>query len=180
MPIKKRGGGFVKLSKNPKPQPSRTKPAKKKTITPKKAWNTKLTTVKRRKSSSSRYVYLDGGILVVKTPAECTNWPTEFRKHLIGGYIAPRTLRPLSEYKDTERAPHIYKIGGQLLSVSHPFEDVGVGQAVVLCTRINNHTTKKSLFLNHPDPAMRVLMVYAFLHDAQIGGVPKLIIDDIA
>lgn len=180
MVIKRRDGSKVVLpGKAPKTKSKAKAPKEKKIPASREAVpRVSVSGIKRRRATSSRYVYVDGGALVVRTPAECTKWPNDFRRYLVSEYIPPKTLKALSEMRVSEKAPPLFNIAGCNVSVRHPYEDVGAGQAVVLCTRVINHDTGKSLFLNHDNPAMRVLMVYAFLHSAEIGGLPKLIIDD--
>ena len=132
---------------------------------------------------SSKYVYTDGGVLVVKTPAVTNKWDNEFRLRIIRDYKAPRTLTMLSEYNnryvDSGVQQATYKIMGKKLQVHYPDEPiVGAAQTVVLRTDVINLTDGKRLFLNHEEAAMRVLMVYCFLTGGNLGGVPKLIVDE--
>lgn len=185
MPIKKRGGGvvkptapsskpkvYVKKDSKPKPKPKAPKPVREK--------KTPAINVRKRKPPESKYVYIDGNTLVVRTPAECTMWPSAFRMRIIANYAAPRTMKPVSDYEKHFEAHQstVYRIGGSKLMVRQPYEDVGYGRLVILRTEVVNLTTKKVLFLNHDDPAMRALMVYSFIHDETFGGVPKLVIAD--
>lgn len=186
MPIKKRGGGLVKpTTPNSTPKlyvKKKVKLKKPKQETPKPVVEKKhpVINVKKRKPPESRYVYLDGSTLVVRTPAECTKWPTDFRMRIIANYTPPRTMKSIADYEknNADSKSTVYRIGVSKLMVRQPYEEVGYGRLVVLRTEVVNLTSKKTLFLNHDDPAMRVLMVYSFIHEETFGGVPKLVIAD--
>lgn len=192
MPIKKRGGNGEVFSIDPslqlKPVPRNpAKAAKAKEVKPKtpsapKA-APKLTKIKRRQPMTSQYVYTDGGVLVIKTPSEATKWNAEFRMRIIRDYKAPRTLTMKADYQskyvDGVSQSQVFNILGKRVRVEYPHEPVaGTAQTVVLRTDVVNETDGTVLFLNHEEPAMRVLMVYCFLTGESIGGVPKLIVDD--
>lgn len=194
MPIKKRGGGGESFNLEPlpglKPIPrnpnkgktaTKTPPAPKPQAAPKPM--PKLTNVKRRQPMTSKYVYTDGGVLVIKAPASASKWDNEFRLRIIRDYKAPRTLTMLSEYRNRYQDSGIqeatYKVMGKQLRVVYPDEPiVGAAQTVVLRTDVINITDGQRLFLNHEEAAMRVLMVYCFLTGKTLGGVPKLIVDE--
>lgn len=193
MPIKKRGGGGAEIRTSyeplPKLKPIPRNPDKKKKRktytkkpTPPKPTPT-LSKVKRRNPMSSEYVYTDGGVLVIKTPPVATQWDNEFRMRIIRDYTPPRTLKMISEYQqkyeDTDVQKQVFKILGKKVQVHYPHEPItATAQTVVLRTDVVNLTDGKRLFLNHREPAMRVLMVYCFLTETVLGGVPKLIVDE--
>lgn len=188
MPIKKRGGNGesfnIKLPKKSKPiahSGNKSVIEKKSVSVPKP--QPKLTNLKRRQPMSSDYVYTDGGVLVIKTPAVTGKWDSEFRLRIIRDYVAPQTMFMINVYNNryvnSGIQETIYKIAGKKLQVHYPHEPiVNSANTVVLRTDVINQTDRKRLFLNHDEPAMRVLMVYCFLTGKKIGGVPKLIVDE--
>lgn len=134
--------------------------------------------IKKRRSRRSEFVYLDKNILVVKTPAECTKWPNAFRLRIVKDYTPPRQLRMSTEFHknfvDNGNQANVYNVAGKQVKVVQPFQPIASAQIVVIRTDVINVQTGMRLFLHHNDPAMRMLMVYAFLNDLEIGGVPKL------
>ena len=143
--------------------------------------------IKRRSKTIKKttYVYIDDRHgLQVKTPPACNRWSQDFRLRIVRDHVAPRTLRSLSDHKTAliraNNQDTIYNVERQALRVVNPVEIIGdKGYIVVLRTDVVNTTTGKRLFLNHSDPAMRMLMVYSFLTGELIGGVPDLQIADV-
>lgn len=189
MPIQKRGGGTVTPKNAPKPKPAKkAKPAAKRqpVVTsmydppkPKPKLN-----VPKRKAVSSEFVYTEQGVLVVKTPAECTRWSQAFRLRIIRDYISPKTMRSQHEFMRhfvlNGAQDAVYDVAGHKVMVKQPFEQIDqANQVIVLRTDVHDLTTGRKMFLKHSDPAMRILMVYEFLHQREIGGVPKLRIAEI-
>lgn len=186
MPIKKRGGGIVKLpAPKLKPKPKK-KPAKSnvKEVTITKVARPKLLNIKKRGPMTSEYVYLDRGLLVVKTPKSCSKWNQDFRLRIVRDYIEPRTLKSKADFEknyiDNGFQTAIYRVAGYHLRVTQPTYslDANPNHLVVLRTDVENMDTGKTMFLNHKDPAMRILLVYCFLSGERPGGVPKLNIAD--
>jgi len=188
MPIKKRGGGTVKLPA-PKPKakvsgipkkPKIDKPTETKKVTPLKSLN-----IKKRGPMTSEYVYLDGGLIVVKTPKPCAKWNQEFRLRIVRDYVEPKTLKNKTDFErnfvDNGYQTAIYKVAGNRIRVVQPTQDLdgSPNHTVVLRTEIENLTTGKKITLKHKDPAMRILIVFCFLTGERPGGVPKLNIADI-
>lgn len=166
MPIKKRRkGGVAETSEAPKPPKPKT-----------------AVKIKKRSPMSSKYVYTDQGVLVVRTPAATVKWDNDFRMRIVFHYAAPRTLMPATDYQrkfeQKDFQTKTYRVEGNEVGVCQPAEYLGTSQVVVLRTDVINYTTGKRMFLSHKDPAMRMLMVYCFLRGEVIGGVPKLVIDD--
>lgn len=201
MPIKKRGGGGDTFALTPTPKRDkrevqkanklsdklarRKKQVSEKTPSPipKKKAPPKLTNVKRRLPMTSDYVYTDGGVLVIKTPPTATRWNNDFRVRIIRDYIAPRTLKLMAEFErsyiDSNIQKEIHTVMGKRVMVNYPHERMeNTRHCVVLRTDVVNLSEGTKLFLHHEEPAMRVLMVYCFLAKKQLGGVPKLIVDD--
>lgn len=135
---------------------------------------------KRTAISKDTFVYLDPkGHLQIKTPASCTRWDQSFRLRIVRDYIAPRTLRPIAEHHaatlKSNNGDVVYEVGGKKLRVRHPVDNIDEkNYLVVLRTDVQNLTDGTQLFLNHDTPAMRILMVYAYLTGKTIGGVPDL------
>lgn len=141
--------------------------------------------IKKRNADKRNYVFVtpDGG-LQIKTPAPCTKWDQEFRLRIVRDYVPPRTLRSIAEHKrllqTLNNEDKTYRIGGKLLRVRHPTENIDQpNYTVILRTDVQNLSSGKEMFLRHPDPAMRILMVYTFLTGEDIYGVPDLQIADI-
>lgn len=136
------------------------------------------TTIRGEKTDPYVYVQPDG-LLVVRTPALCTKWRNDFRMRIVRDYIAPRTLRKLVDHQQSIETTHnekqTYRIMGQTLRITHPTQSIEQPHfTVVLRTDIENLSKGNKLFLNHEDPAMRMLMVYSYLSGEKIGGVPEL------
>ena len=197
MPIKKRGGGGESFSIEPLPtlkpiprNPNKPKTTAKKAPPPEPKPKAepkpapKLTKLKRRQPMTSKYVYTDGGVLVIKTPAVTGRWDNEFRLRIIRDYKAVRSLTMNNEYQkryvETGIQQQTYNICGKKVRVEYPTEPLTgtPTHTVVLRTDVINVTDGTRLFLNHEEPAMRVLMVYCFLTGKTLGGVPKLIVDE--
>lgn len=142
--------------------------------------------IKRRSRTIAKttYVYIDDKHgLQVKTPATCNRWSQAFRLRIVRDHVQPRTLRSRSDHNaalaKTNNQDLIYKVAGQTLQVINVVEQIkDKAYIVVLRTDVLNTKTGKRLFLNHADPAMRMLMVYSFITGEQIGGVPDLQIAD--
>lgn len=138
----------------------------------------------RRKPNSKKLIYTVDGVLVVKTPAECTKWPQAFRMRLVHEYLAPKSLVSASEFRrhfiDNGAQNEIYLVGRpkRRMLVQQPYEPVNRTHLVVLRTEVVDVATKRAMFLYHPDPAMRVLMTYAFMYGKEIPGLPELHIYD--
>lgn len=145
-----------------------------------------------RKRSSTKatqktkaYVVLNPkGGLIVRTPATCTSWDNNFRQRITAGYTAPKTVRNQrtyeEEYEKQALGHEVYKVAKQKLRVVQPAEYLeNSPYVIVLRTDVENLTTGKKLFLNHEDPAMRMLMIYVFITGEKISGVPELHIADI-
>lgn len=135
--------------------------------------------IKRRLSARrSSYVYTDNGVLVVKTPAACTRWPNDFRLRIVRDYAKPKTLFSASEFEQhflhNDKQKTVYNVEGQRVRVINTYKELSSGQVVLLTNEIHRLDIRTKLTFEHPDPAMRILMVYAYLTDASIGGVPKL------
>lgn len=180
MPIKKRSQfkkpeGLPELAAVPRNPEKKDKPKK-----PVKSGKP-LKNVKRRKlhpDAKSEYVYPDGhGHLVVKTPRSATKWDHEFRLRIIRDWTKPRTLmrHPQFVQKYMEGLQDaVYKVEGKRLYVRHPYEIIEGNNVIVLRTEVVDADTNTAMFLHHNDPAIRVLMVYSFIHDKSIGGVPRI------
>lgn len=146
--------------------------------------------IKKRTSSKVKenvktYVFLNPkGGLIVRTPATCTYWDMEFRKRITAGYAKPRSAKlrnsHVENYEKHGLHDAVYSVAGNKLKVQQIVENIGTAAyVVVLRTEVHNLTTGKKLFLNHEDPAMRMLMVYVFLTGDKVPGVPQLHIADI-
>ena len=104
---------------------------------------------------------------------------------IVRHYVPPRTLRSTHEHEvacaSVNNNETTYRISGKLLRVTHPVEYIkDKNYLVVLRTDVQNLSSGKQLFLCHDNPAMRILMVYSFIADKKIGGVPDLQIADIS
>ena len=183
MPIKKRGGGTVSIAApKPKPKPKSAKVAKPDTAKPatKKVTPHKPIRVKKRGPMTSDYVYLDRGMLVIKTPKPCSRWNQDFRLRIVRDYIEPRTLKTAADFAkyhlDNGYQTTIYKVAGHRVRVTNATQplDGNPNHIVVLRTDVENVDTGETMFLSHKDPAMRILLVYCFLTGERPGGVPKL------
>lgn len=183
MPLKKRGGGVTKLPQPEKKELPNPKAPVKKLELKKPATQPKpkpVVKIRKRSPVSSQYVYLDNGLVVVKTPPACAKWDHNFRLRIIRDYAAPRSLRLTNQfikhYENMGGATATYKIQGVNVQVHQPYEVVTESPNHVIVTRTDvvNVDTGSKLFLYHPDPAMRVLMVYCFLTGEMFGGLPKL------
>lgn len=131
--------------------------------------------IKKRHPRSSKYVFSDGGMLVVRTPAECSRWPVALRKHLISGYIPPSTtVHSLAAFHKQTEGDLDFRIAGRNIRIVYRYGEINAYE--VLVHGVYVLAGSDALLLNHPDAAMRVLMAYAFLHDEAIGGLPKLTI----
>jgi hypothetical protein len=119
------------------------------------------------------------GLLIVKTPAETTKWPTDFRLRIVRDYVPPKQLMPLRQFKekyiDTGDQDHVYRLGQHEVMVKQPFEIIeSSSYVVVLRTEVIDVKNKKAMFLYHDAPAMRCLMTWAFLKGKTVPGMPKL------
>lgn len=141
--------------------------------------------IKKRNANKRTFVYVaPDGSLQIRTPSACTKWDQAFRMRIVRDYIAPRTLRSLAEHSRLSRGVNdeaaTYRINGKLLRVRHPIQHITQkNYIVVLRTDVQNLSNGKELFLNHSDPAMRILMVYSFLTGESFPGVPELQIADL-
>jgi hypothetical protein len=127
--------------------------------------------IKRRKSKP--LVYVDDGVLVVRTPAETTKWDHEFRLAIVRDYRNPKTLKMASEFARI-KVDRGFLVLGRKVHVRHVYQELASGQVVVLGMQVADLATNRVLSLVHADAAMRVLMVYAFLREVKIAGVPDL------
>lgn len=121
----------------------------------------------------------DGDSVVVRTPSSCTSWHNDFRIHIVKDYSAPNTLVNAVESKHRNTGK-VYAIQGQRVSFEQSYRTLQNMEAklVVEQTLVVNVGTKKAMELNDPDPAMRILMVYAFLTGEDIPGLsPYTVID---
>lgn len=139
----------------------------------------KLPRIKKR--TSRPYVYTDQGVLVVRTPAETTKWSHDFRLRIIRDYVPPRTIKMGSDFRknflENGNQETVYRVAGKSVRVIQPYEEVS-GAFIVLRTEVIDVTTKRALFLNHQDAAMRMLIVFAFLKEKKIVGIPDLQVAD--
>lgn len=142
----------------------------------------KPTHIKKRKPMKESAVYLDGDVLVVKTPPECTRWPQDFRLRLVRDFRPNKTIMPASLYielyADRGLQNKIHKIMGRSVRIHNVMEPVAPTHVVLLRTEVIDIAAKKAMYLYHDDPAMRILMVYSFLQDKTIAGVPQLEVYD--
>lgn len=119
-------------------------------------------------------IYSDQGVLVVKTPAVCTRWPTDFRIKLVADYPKPLLMCSRIDYDQRfgKSDKTIHKVSGHRLQVLHPIEDLpSAGRVVILRTEVHNVDTKKTAIIAHDNPAMRILMTYHFLTGENIAGL---------
>jgi hypothetical protein len=63
---------------------------------------------------------------------------------------------------------------GKQVRVKHVYEELASSHVVILGMHVVDLDTNRVLSLVHSDAAMRVLMVYAFLRETKIAGVPDL------
>ncbi len=146
--------------------------------------STKTEGIKKRIPAKEKLIYTSKeGVLVVKTPALCTKWPTPFRMRLVSDYVAPRTLMSVDAYArkfvDTGYQDEVYRINKIDIRIRQPAELLQNSRhLVVLRTEVCNISQNRCMYLYHDEPAMRVLMTYAFLFGKVIPGMPKLDIYD--
>lgn len=137
------------------------------------------------KSATPHYVFVNpAGGLIIRTPAACTYWDNDFRARVTAGYAKPKTAKLRSahyeQYVKHDYDNKEYKVAKQRLKLVHIIEDMPNSPVVVvLRTEVHNLTTGKKLYLNHDDPAMRMLMIYVFITGTFVYGVPQLHIADI-
>jgi hypothetical protein len=127
-------------------------------------------------------VYFDGDVLVVKTPQECTMWPQDFRLRLVRDFRPNKTAMTATMYSETYAAnglqSKVHRVMGRNVRIHNVMEPVGLTHVVLLRTEIIDIAAKKAMYLYHDDPAMRILMVYSFLKELTIAGVPQLEVYD--
>ena len=132
-----------------------------------------LRNVKRR---FGRYIYLDENeTLVVRTPSRCTFWHNGFRIHVVSGYLKPDTLLDVSAaQRRTQEQGQVYKVEGRQVvfkQIFNPIENMR-SKVILKANLVVDLTKKKAVVLDSPDPAMRMLTVYAFLTGEDINGLP--------
>jgi len=66
-----------------------------------------------------------------------------------------------------------YRVDGKTVMVKQRYHEIS-GAYVILSTDVIGVAAGARLFLNHPEAAMRILMVYTFLRETKISGVPDL------
>jgi hypothetical protein len=167
MPIKKRGKSA------PSTKRKFYRPKRNKDDAPSKGF-------KKRKPDSEKLIYTSAeGILIVKTPASCTSWPNDLRLRLVRDYMSPKTLVREDAYIDkfvtNGFQDNIYKAGNHRVQVRQPAEKIeGSPYVAVLRTEVCDLDRSECMYLYHDDPAMRILMTWAFLNQKEIPGMPKL------
>lgn len=184
MPIKRRGGGEIPLPTVSKPAILPT--ASKKPVDAKHSAKFKgkktLSQAKfsiKKRTPFSKYVYLDDSVLVVRTPPECSKWAQDFRLRIVRDYVKPRTMKLLIEFErnfiNNGYQEAVYRVMRKSVGVKQAYQGVpDSSQVIVINTKIIDYDSKQVLYLKHDNPAMRMLMVYAFLTGMQVGGMPTL------
>ncbi len=116
---------------------------------------------------------LPDGTVEIRTPADCTNWGNDFRKRIIGDYLAPNVLIDVVTYNNRFKTDTIYHVQGKRVMFRQPTRELAnmPKALVVLRTEVIDVTTKRVMLLKHSEPAMRVLMVYSFLVEKRFDGV---------
>lgn len=142
--------------------------------------SSKLRVAKRWPLSDEQYVSTDDGVLSVRTPKECTNWPNDFRMRIVRDYREPRSMIDKSLLEKLYDPETVYAIGKRRLMFRQPYEtlDNARNKVVILRTEIIDLTDKKAMTLQHRDPAMRILMVYAFTRRMSFNGVASFSVYD--
>lgn len=124
-------------------------------------------------------MFLDGDILSIRTPKECTRWNHEFRTRIIRDYHPPNTLVDKQALDRLYDPATVYDIGGRPMMFRQPTEQLDTkNRVVILRTEVIDVTDKKAMSLQHPDPAMRVMMVYAFMQRMSFDGVASFSVYD--
>ena len=126
-------------------------------------------------TNTSPFLFEDCGILVVKTPSECTRWPHDFRKRIVADYTWDKWI-PNSQLESFMRQlpqDHVYAFAGRKVRVTNHMKIVPPG-TLFTKTEVQRLDTGMSMILRYSEPAMRVLLVYAFLRDEEIPGLPKM------
>lgn len=136
--------------------------------------------IKKRIPPKNKLIYTSReGVLVVKTPAETTRWPNEFRLRIVRDYVPPKHLMRATsfyeKYVDTGGQEYIYRLNSHSVMVRQPYEVIeNSNYIVVLRTEVIDVDRKKAMYLYHDAPAMRCLMTWAFLKHQTVPGMPKL------
>lgn len=133
----------------------------------------------RRKPQTSQYVSLDDrGVLSVRVPQQCVNWPDDFRLRLSKFWLSPGRVfqrnKFLEEYVDNGMSDLVYKVDGIKVKVYYRFSPLASPKngIVINATVLENVGTGIGIELVHPEFPFRTLQTFEFLHDVIIGGVP--------
>lgn len=164
-------------------RPQKAKPVRPPIVVTKKAIikpSGKLKVAKRWPHSDEQYVTVEKGVVSIRTPKECTKWPHDFRLRIIRDYKAPRTLSDKAVLARTYDTGTVYQVGGKELLFRQTFEELqnAPNKIIILRNEIVDLADNKAMALEHPDPAMRVLMVYAFIRRMSFNGVASFSVYD--
>jgi hypothetical protein len=99
----------------------------------------------------------------------------DFRLRIIRDYLKPNDEMPYVGFQrhfvDGGKQSVVYKVERKPTLVINPCT-VELNKARVRGTFVVNLQTKVAALLNHPEPAVRILITYDFLSDNSIPGIP--------
>jgi len=128
-------------------------------------------------SNSSRYVRYDAetNTYDYRTPSDVVMWPQTFRERVIRDWTFPNASGMYdSDY--TAYAKHMeketWRIRGHLVSFKVKHLRHSSGRYIPL-TFVLSNIKSQSLLLDNQNPIIRSLMIYSFLRDEPIGGLPN-------
>lgn len=113
------------------------------------------------------------GSVSLHTPSDCTLWDHEFRLRIVRDYLPPRTLVDRMTYARRFDPKTVYVVQGRKLLFRQPIHEIDDMPSKVLVVRneVIDVQRKRAFTLKHPEPAMRMLMVYSFVMQTTYAGV---------
>jgi hypothetical protein len=127
--------------------------------------------------NSSRYVKYDPetNSYDYRTPSDVVMWPQGFRECVIRDWQYPKNSGMYaSDYAAYARhmEKHTWKIRGQTISIKvKHFRHSSNG--LIPLTFVLSSTNKKALLLDNQNAIIRSLMIYSFIRNEPIGGLPE-------
>lgn len=135
---------------------------------------------RRWPQSSEQYVTVENGCVTVRTPKECTYWPTEFRMRIVRDYRPPNTIVDREALRHLYDPATVYAVSGSRLLFRQLLQTAPsiATKALVIRTEVIDMDRRQAMCLLHSDPAMRVMMVYAFIKRMSFNGVASFSVYD--
>lgn len=131
-------------------------------------------------SESSRYIKYCAKTKTyeLRVPGQVVFWPQTFRERLISSFTFDKNGISVSEFGSYKKhmEAETWRIGKQTVAfkILYLTQATGLNARRVPITCLYSSGKDEALILDSINATMRSLMVYSFVYDEQIGGLPNL------